>query len=150
MFCIFVFFFFKQKTAYEMRISDWSSDVCSSDLEPGAADVAAPLERARSESQSAHAVEGIEAAQAAADDRDIELKSVVTSVERGGNVAHVVALLLSVWWRNADRPVRRTRGHIRNTPLPLVCRSNSLRSEEHTSELQSLMRISYAVCCLKK
>src|SRR3546814_3738424 len=31
-----VFFFFKQKTAYEMRISDWSSDVCSSDL-PGAA-----------------------------------------------------------------------------------------------------------------
>src|SRR3546814_5915641 len=37
MFCEFivgvvVFFFFKQKTAYEMRISDWSSDVCSSDL----------------------------------------------------------------------------------------------------------------------
>src|SRR3546814_14363912 len=29
---IFSFFFFKQKTAYEMRISDWSSDVCSSDL----------------------------------------------------------------------------------------------------------------------
>src|SRR3546814_8949667 len=32
--CFHVFiFFFKQKTAYEMRISDWSSDVCSSDLE---------------------------------------------------------------------------------------------------------------------
>src|SRR3546814_2622223 len=30
--CWFDFFFFKQKTAYEMRISDWSSDVCSSDL----------------------------------------------------------------------------------------------------------------------
>src|SRR3546814_1112241 len=29
-----IFFFFKQKTAYEMRISDWSSDVCSSDLAP--------------------------------------------------------------------------------------------------------------------
>src|SRR3546814_7212885 len=29
------FFFFKQKTAYEMRISDWSSDVCSSDLAVG-------------------------------------------------------------------------------------------------------------------
>src|SRR3546814_13302415 len=29
---MYVFFFFKQKTAYEMRISDWSSDVCSSDL----------------------------------------------------------------------------------------------------------------------
>src|SRR3546814_9159081 len=37
-FCIcsgFFFFFFKQKTAYEMRISDWSSDVCSSDLLAG-------------------------------------------------------------------------------------------------------------------
>src|SRR3546814_15205070 len=32
MWMIFVVFFFKQKTAYEMRISDWSSDVCSSDL----------------------------------------------------------------------------------------------------------------------
>src|SRR3546814_7880702 len=31
-----LFFFFKQKTAYEMRISDWSSDVCSSDLSPRA------------------------------------------------------------------------------------------------------------------
>src|SRR3546814_10868466 len=31
--CFFVFFFLKQKTAYEMRISDWSSDVCSSDLQ---------------------------------------------------------------------------------------------------------------------
>src|SRR3546814_8837769 len=31
LFCV---FFFKQKTAYEMRISDWSSDVCSSDLSP--------------------------------------------------------------------------------------------------------------------
>src|SRR3546814_3959089 len=31
-FLLFSFFFFKQKTAYEMRISDWSSDVCSSDL----------------------------------------------------------------------------------------------------------------------
>src|SRR3546814_3587624 len=31
--CCTCFFFFKQKTAYEMRISDWSSDVCSSDLE---------------------------------------------------------------------------------------------------------------------
>src|SRR3546814_4927232 len=34
-FCYCVFFFFKQKTAYEMRISDWSSDVCSSDLAVG-------------------------------------------------------------------------------------------------------------------
>src|SRR3546814_1543297 len=35
-FVLLCFFFFKQKTAYEMRISDWSSDVCSSDLSKGA------------------------------------------------------------------------------------------------------------------
>src|SRR3546814_7092965 len=35
---LFCFFFFKQKTAYEMRISDWSSDVCSSDLPRRCAD----------------------------------------------------------------------------------------------------------------
>src|SRR3546814_3742307 len=34
MYCGYSFFFFKQKTAYEVRISDWSSDVCSSDLLP--------------------------------------------------------------------------------------------------------------------
>src|SRR3546814_6459535 len=33
-FAVCVVFFFKQKTAYEMRISDWSSDLCSSDLQP--------------------------------------------------------------------------------------------------------------------
>src|SRR3546814_6254811 len=33
--CLYFFFFFKQKTAYEMRISDWSSDVCSYDLISG-------------------------------------------------------------------------------------------------------------------
>src|SRR3546814_3141572 len=37
---LYFFFFFKQKTAYEMRISDWSSDVCSSDLLVAVADVA--------------------------------------------------------------------------------------------------------------
>src|SRR3546814_20371646 len=36
------FFFFKQKTAYEMRISDWSSDVCSSDLSPASGMPPAP------------------------------------------------------------------------------------------------------------
>src|SRR3546814_8877883 len=39
----FLFFFFKQKTAYEMRISDWGSDVCSSDLVVG--DIAKDIER---------------------------------------------------------------------------------------------------------
>src|SRR3546814_10713302 len=48
------FFFVKQKTAYEMRISDWSSDVCSSDLLPGVfyrdgREVDAPLEAVTSQ-----------------------------------------------------------------------------------------------------
>src|SRR3546814_12800685 len=38
MWCFYVMLFFKQKTAYEMRISDWSSDVCSSDLVESARD----------------------------------------------------------------------------------------------------------------
>src|SRR3546814_2938547 len=42
--CVIVVFFFKQKTAYEMRISDWSSDVCSSDL-MGAAQQAGDIAR---------------------------------------------------------------------------------------------------------
>src|SRR3546814_7441984 len=37
-----LFFFFKQKTAYEMHISDWSSDVCSSDLRPARREAARP------------------------------------------------------------------------------------------------------------
>src|SRR3546814_5161632 len=40
-------FFFKQKTAYEMRISDWSSDVCSSDLKASFACSPAPRSRSR-------------------------------------------------------------------------------------------------------
>src|SRR3546814_17871621 len=40
-----VFFFFKQKTAYEMRISDWSSDVCSSDLRADGVRRAPPVRR---------------------------------------------------------------------------------------------------------
>src|SRR3546814_6318901 len=43
-----MFFFFKQKTAYELRISDWSSDVCSSDLAPPSTEVAPADEEAES------------------------------------------------------------------------------------------------------
>src|SRR3546814_2178669 len=51
-----IFFFFKQKTAYEMRISDWSSDVCSSDLEERLADGHARLfqRSVRTEQQRPH------------------------------------------------------------------------------------------------
>src|SRR3546814_1892475 len=49
-FDVFLFFFFNQKTAYDMRISDWSSDVCSSDLSMTGAIVAvAPVIEAKAE-----------------------------------------------------------------------------------------------------
>src|SRR3546814_7810265 len=51
---LFFVFFFKQKTAYEMRISDWSSDVCSSDLylvEPVACTPASGWEKGQVENQ---------------------------------------------------------------------------------------------------
>src|SRR3546814_6642562 len=105
---LFLFFFFKQKTAYEMRISDWSSDVCSSDLLAG---------RPR----------------------------------RHGDRGHLDQRL--------DRHRRQQGGHARRHPLdpqrhhphrPAAADPPGGRSEEHTSELQSLMRISYAVFCLKK
>src|SRR3546814_399557 len=50
----FVFFFFKQKTAYEMRISDWSSDVCSSDL-PCVVKTSEQVRRTRTGCRQAHA-----------------------------------------------------------------------------------------------
>src|SRR3546814_2941567 len=51
-----MFFFFKQKTAYEMRISDWSSDVCSSDLGMPLANLNAFAELARTYDFDAHEV----------------------------------------------------------------------------------------------
>src|SRR3546814_19595930 len=72
------FFFFKQKTAYEMRISDWSSDVCSSDLVEhvdrmhahqhrlGAADVALPQRDMLGVVQGVHIERHVERAAVAA------------------------------------------------------------------------------------
>src|SRR3546814_1973830 len=107
------FFFFKHKTAYEMRISDWSSDVCSSDL------IAGRLEQQLPARQPAVAI-----VEAAAGD-DVPQKAVALGVDAIQPVGEGL--------RRAERP-----GHAGG------------RSEEHTSELQSLMRISYAVFCLKK
>src|SRR3546814_10507769 len=109
-----VFFFFKQKTAYEMRISDWSSDVCSSDL-PHAP---APFPEA-------------------------DANILLTMFEaRAGPTAAAIPRSAR---RYAARRLRPRRGWSGGSgPSP------AFRSEEHTSELQSLMRISYAVFCLKK
>src|SRR3546814_4516253 len=106
------FCLFKQKTAYEMRISDWSSDVCSSDL--GLASFLKP-ERLESDLKLQHSRWG--------------------RWSRSGIVSAIAAETLL---KHNCAGIKR-----------FLQRSGS-RSEEHTSELQSLMRISYAVFCLKK
>src|SRR3546814_1649078 len=124
---MFVVFFFKQKTAYEMRISDWSSDVCSSDLRrldptTNMWILAQPLmEEWMRENRGPEA----------------RLRELVT--ELAPRLERLPALLARI-----DRIVETVDAE------GLKLHPDSLRSEEHTSELQSLMRISYAVFCLKK
>src|SRR3546814_7230305 len=104
-------FFFKQKTAYEIRISDWSSDVCSSDL-------TAPTAY----------IDGVY--------RFVDGSSWKLSF---GSSAYTVAM-----------PEDAHLGLLFDGAGGVKFAVNGQRSEEHTSELQSLMRISYAVFCLKK
>src|SRR3546814_1127043 len=114
-----MFFFFKQKTAYEMRISDWSSDVCSSDLQPCEETLARHL---------ALGVKGL-------DRNGIERHRAVH-----GGAAVRLGDVQKLW------PVH----EVAHVGRQLAEVAQAVRSEEHTSELQSLMRISYAVFCLKK
>src|SRR3546814_9004527 len=113
------FFVCKQKTTYEMRISDWSSDFFSSDL---------PVhERDKVRHGFSPTIGGF--------------IGVGIGVKRLEQIRH-----------GAERDLdRRSIGQfwqfeVSHVRLPTGAR----RSEEHTSELQSLMRISYAVFCLKK
>src|SRR3546814_9961451 len=93
-----------------MRISDWSSDVCSSDLAWGRTfKVSESLQRMR-DVLRAH----------------------------GSSDIQTVAMVPRAVAGNQRKNLKR------------VFETGCLRSEEHTSELQSLMRISYAVFCLKK
>src|SRR3546814_4739305 len=124
-----VFFFFKQKTAYEMRISDWSSDVCSSDLRAahrralGAQHRPAPVGHRYDDAElcGAHPRHRGDPARYPQDDpRPARARKI----------------------RDAD-------GRRDQSPDGAVGCGDD-RSEEHTSELQSLMRNSYAVFCLKK
>src|SRR3546814_2021359 len=110
-----MFFFFKQKTAYELRISDWSSDVCSSDL----IGTVYPTKDIRG-SLYVDAMLG---------------KHFALLGSTGTGKSTSAALILHKICELAPQ------GHIVMIDP---------RSEEHTSELQSLMRISYAVFCLKK
>src|SRR3546814_2850789 len=141
-----LFFFFKQKTAYEMRISDWSSDVCSSDLGEGM-----PL--------TPGALQQIDDILKKADVSTFMKRQPVTLCF--GNqppkpIFHEIFVGVNEL-RQAIAPNVNLRGarslfhHLTRTLDTRVFRSLlDGRSEEHTSELQSLMRISYAVFCLKK
>src|SRR3546814_2782660 len=118
LFCSF-FFFFKQKTAYEMRISDWSSDVCSSDLLHGRV-----IGRAKTlVARMAHR------------GNQLLLPAGLADHRRAAQVRRQCEFFLC---EVADLAGHRTEYQM-----------TAGRSEEHTSELQSLMRISYAVFCLK-
>src|SRR3546814_7735219 len=117
------FFFFKQKTAYEMRISDWSSDVCSSDLLPQVTFEAIAERRGKAfRHLRCRRQTGSRPVDAAVGCTDL------------GPARHIVG----AGGRNRQRDQEYGK------------KSNAGRSEEHTSELQSLMRNSYAVFCLKK
>src|SRR3546814_3069217 len=130
-------FFFKQKTSYEMRISDWRSDVCSSDLYQSIVPTTDPI---RGKAAIKAKWEKIKAEYG---DQRHEMKGVGS----GGGF---------VFTERVDY----TKPGDTWIPIPLVAVfevnergkifawREYLRSEEHTSELQSLMRISYAVFCL--
>src|SRR3546814_2306133 len=128
--------FFKQNTAYEMRISDWSSDVCSSDL------LMNVFEKVRSEyvdkvddkTLIQGAINGMLASldphSSFLDERDFTNLRTQTDGAYGG-------LGLTVTMED---------GAVKLVPPT----ADTPRSAEHTSELQSLMRTSYAVFFLKK
>src|SRR3546814_4385760 len=120
-----------------MRISDWSSDVCSSDLCRGDR-----LERVQPVDQLLH-----DAGVAGQVQAPVAMFDHVTDITQ---MTKRVALYQGMGGRNGV--YGQTTGKFR----PLLGRQvqpvagQPPRSEEHTSELQSLMRISYAVFCLKK
>src|SRR3546814_7429280 len=134
------FFFFKQKTAYEMRISDWSSDVCSSDLIAGPALAVGNRRAGDAFDHPWHG--GVEGGAVLGDLR----QGVLVARGRASESApHAAALRARGIGGLEDQSVRGADG------LDVAGEAMRLpRSEEHTSELQSLMRISYAVFCLKK
>src|SRR3546814_3231852 len=121
------FFFFKQKTAYELRISDWSSDVCSSDLDALPVPVMVGKTILIASGSNGKFVSRL----------DLEVA--------GGAVKGHRYRLIPVF-SDVIAPDPEVAGVIDRLRAPY---EDELRSEEHTSELQSLMRTSYAVFCLK-
>src|SRR3546814_5287943 len=133
-----------------MRISDWSSDVCSSDLiqrqqyrygdrHHGDGDQQRPLGLVIAGQRIIHRQQPFGILLVDLDDGLVQGLAV-------GAIGVVVALLVGGLRALFDAELRRLAAELRE----IVDQRDELRSEEHTSELQSLMRISYAVFCLKK
>src|SRR3546814_5495668 len=150
-----------------MRFSDWSSDVCSSDLPVAAmadGDVTGPAGRGRETHADQRRAGGVDAVglgvhrnharrkgfgYPAIKRRLIGDADIVVMVE--GRVIRFARLGRGRRGRDVAAQLRQQRAEslIGEKRLQRL-RRDALRSEEHTSELQSLMRISYAVFCLKK
>src|SRR3546814_4802616 len=123
-----------------MRISDWSSDVCSSDLGGGV-----PAADARALRSVPWRDDAGDAGRYGCDAR-LQLRAGAGACEGSGGTA--LARIHPEPARRTPDVADRCGAHL---PLGHCCASSAKgRSEEHTSELQSLMRISYAVFCLKK
>src|SRR3546814_2326546 len=134
-----VFFFFKQKTAYELRISDWSSDVCSSDLADEPVDQLRPPRRRWL---------GRRELCAGAQETDRDAGAAVRGLSE---IAAPATARYRTTPRNNSLPdAPAGMGFSKDQRMWVTSLCCAGRSEEHTSELQSLMRISYAVFCLKK
>src|SRR3546814_10909827 len=137
-----------------MRISDWSSDVCSSDLTGG--DCAGTQRRGRLATGL-----GVDEEAEARDEVDGATQGNAAGAGRralGADRRAVVADRIGYGAERRCLLTRRVRTHARCGRRETVRvrtgtdrrAAHARRSEEHTSELQSLMRISYAAFCLKK
>src|SRR3546814_6785348 len=111
-----------------MRISDWSSDVCSSDLREAGAALPLPPP-----------------ARAASDPADRQRRSATRASARFRFPS--ARKPASIWILS---PSIHEMSYYHDDITMLRAKFNQSRSEEHTSELQSLMRTSYAVFCLQK
>src|SRR3546814_2608247 len=156
-FCCFVFFM--QKTAYEMRIRDWSSDVCSSDLPVAAGFVVegavGDQQRGRGIAERQLRLERLAALEIAgfvAEELQIDFELAVLHLRIDFGDARRIALAAPIDGRllpDRDPPeiefvdARDQLVAARRIDLPdafALLERQELRSEEHTSELQSLMR----------
>src|SRR3546814_8343596 len=121
-------------TAYEMRISDWSSDVCPSDLVDAIA-----IQAWRNPFHPLH--------------DQPALRGMQRTAGRTGALVHIEArqrMADAARAEYARHQLRESRQRYGCLALVVAAGCAGIRSEEHTSELQSLIRISYAVFCLKK